>query len=71
MFNSADIKTPVMLKAVADELAATQYQRDREAEYPAMNDLIVALAEKAEGNDTMWLDITAKRQAVKVKHPKP
>jgi len=52
------------------ELAKTQYQRDRKAEYPSIEDVTVALAEKAEGNSTMWDEITLKRQAVKTKYPK-
>lgn len=59
---------------LADEKAdwiAKQYQRDRLAEYPSIADVVVALAEKEEGDDTMWQKITAKRAKVKADYPKP
>ena len=49
----------------------TQYQRDRAISYPSIDDVVVALAEKEEGDDTMWKEITAKRQKVKADNPKP
>ncbi|SVC97567.1 uncharacterized protein METZ01_LOCUS350421, partial [marine metagenome] len=39
-------------------------------EYPSIKDVTVALAEKAEGDSTMWDEVTAKRQAIKTKYPK-
>ncbi len=42
----------------------------RREEYPSIEDVTVALAEKAEGDSTMWDEITVKRQAVKEKYPK-
>ena len=48
-----------------------QYQRDRAEQYPSIADVIVALAEKEEGNDAMWQEITAKRTKVKADNPKP
>lgn len=42
----------------------------RSLEYPSIKDVVVALAEKEEGNDAMWLEITQQRQAVKAKYPK-
>ena len=35
-----------------------------------LESLVVALAEKTEGDSTMWDDLTAKRAAVKTKWPK-
>jgi len=48
----------------------TQYQRDRASQYPSITDVVVALAEKEEGNDTMWQEITAQRAKVKADNPK-
>tara|TARA_B100000902_G_scaffold314961_1_gene305879 strand:+ start:991 stop:1293 length:303 start_codon:yes stop_codon:yes gene_type:complete len=53
------------------EYDAKQYQRDRKTSYPSIEDVVVALAEKEEGDDTMWKEITAKRQKVKADNPKP
>jgi len=52
------------------EFSANKYQRDRAAEFPSITDVTVALAEKAEGDSTMWDEIAAKRQQVKEKYPK-
>ena len=56
-----------IVKAEKDALA---YQGKRQEEYPSLEDVTVALAEKAEGDSTMWDEITAKRQAIKIKYPK-
>ena len=53
------------------EWIANQYQRDRALQYPSIQDVVVALAEKEEGDDTMWQEITALRQKVKSDNPKP
>jgi len=53
------------------EYEALQYARDRSREYPSLEDVIVALAEKEEGDSTMWDEIVIKRAAVKAKHLKP
>jgi len=53
------------------EKEKTQYQRDRASQYPSIQDVVVALAEKEEGDDTMWQEITAKRAKVKADNPKP
>ena len=45
---------------------AKQYQRDRQAEYPSLQDCIHALLD---GGDTLT-DLQAARQAVKDKYPK-
>ena len=72
-----DGQTPPSDSAIDSKLAslisdweATQYQRSRASEYPSITDVVVALAEKEEGDSTMWDDITAKRQAVKTKYKK-
>jgi len=62
-----DAKYAEMIKAWNDN----EYQRDRASQYPNIQDVVVALAEKEEGNDTMWKEITAKRTKVKSDNPKP
>ena len=47
-----------------------EYAVNRINEYPSIQDLIVALAEKEEGDSTMWDEITTKRAEIKVKFPK-
>ena len=61
-------------EAIATELArlqteydAKQYQRDRQAEYPSLQDCIHALLD---GGDTLT-DLQAARQLVKDNNPKP
>ena len=51
-------------------LKATEYMEKRKIEYPSIEDVTVARAEKAECDETMWDEITAKRQAIKIKYPK-
>ena len=58
-------------KTEHDQYLATQYQRSRKPEYPSIEDVTVALAEKAEGDSAMWNEITKKRQAIKKLYPKP
>jgi len=53
------------------EYDAQEYARNRQAEYPSIHDVTVALAEKAEGRSAMWDEITAQRLDVKSKYPKP
>jgi len=53
------------------EQDATQYQRDRQAEYPSLNELIVALWENVvEERAQSVVALEGKRQAVKTKYPK-
>jgi hypothetical protein len=52
-----------------DEEALT-YQDRRRAEYPSIDEVTVALTEKEEGDSTMWDEVTAKRQTVRLKYPK-
>ncbi len=47
------------------------YARSRSSQYPSIIDVVVALAEKEEGNDSMWKEITGKRAKVKADNPKP
>jgi len=61
---------PVYEKKLA-EYNSKKYQSDRASQYPSITDVVVALAEKEEGNDTMWKEITALRQKVKSDNPKP
>lgn len=54
------------------EQDATQYQRDRKAEYPSMDELVVALWEAViEERMASSIDLQSKRTAVKDKYPKP
>ena len=53
------------------EYDAKEYQRLRKHLYPSIEDVTVALAEKAEGDSKMWDEITKKRADVKETHPKP
>ena len=53
------------------EADAIQYQVDRSEKYPTIEDVVVALAEKEEGDSTMWDEISEKRQEIKIKYPKP
>ena len=78
MFKFKDGTTPPTEEQIQAKLAelqtdydSKQYQRDRASAYPSIQDVVVALAEKEEGDDTMWQEITAKRAKVKADNPKP
>ena len=65
-------------KELTDALAKWQsdfdaqtYARNRQAEYPSITNVTIALAEKMEGNGQMWDEITALRLDVKSRFPKP
>ena len=58
-------------KELQTEYDNNKYQRDRAVAYPSIQDVVVALAEKEEGNDAMWQEITAQRAKVKADNPKP
>ena len=58
-------------KELEAQYIANKYQRDRALAYPSIQDVVVALAEKEEGNDAMWKEITAQRAKVKADNPKP
>ena len=48
-----------------------QYQRDRQVEYPSINELIVALWENVvEERAASVISLEAARQAIKTKYPK-
>ena len=54
------------------EHAATQYQRDRAAEYPSIEELVVALWESVvEERMSAVTALEAIRQEIKTKYPKP
>ena len=53
------------------EYTAQEYARNRKAEYPSINELIVALWENVvEERAASVIELEAKRQAVKTKYPK-
>ena len=54
-----------------DDWNTNIYRIERQMEYPNIQDVMVALAEKEEGDDTMWKEIKEKRKQVKAKFPKP
>jgi fatty acid/phospholipid biosynthesis enzyme len=54
------------------EYDAQEYARNRQSEYPSINDLIVALWENVvEERASAVVSLEADRQAVKAKYPKP
>ena len=54
------------------EYDAQEYARNRQAEYPSIDDLIVALWENVvEERASAVVSLEADRQAVKTKYPKP
>ena len=56
---------------VEAEDASQEYARNRQAEYPSINELIVALWENVvEERASAVVSLEAKRQAVKTKYPK-
>ena len=56
---------------IAAETTATQYQRDRKSEYPALADLADALYWSSKGDSTKLDAYYAACEAVKTKYPKP
>jgi hypothetical protein len=75
---SPDITQPTQAEIDAEilrlqaEQDATQYQRDRQAEYPSIDELIVALWEGVvEERMASVTALEGLRQAVKTKYPKP
>jgi hypothetical protein len=53
------------------EYDAQEYARNREAEYPSLNELIVALWENVvEERAASVIELEAKRQEIKTKYPK-
>ena len=64
-----------LVDAAAAELAAervaTQYQRDRQPEYPSLADFADAYYWSQKGDDTKMTAYVAACDAVKTKYPKP
>ena len=58
-------------KQIRDKAKLVEYKSNRLVDYPKIEDIVVALAEKEEGDDTMWQQITAQRAKVKSDNPKP
>ena len=56
---------------LAAEAAATQYQRNRQPEYPSLADLADALYWSNQGDNTKLDEYYAACAAVKAKYPKP
>ena len=56
---------------LAAEAAGTQYQRDRQPEYPSLADLADALYWSNQGDNTKLDEYYAAVSAVKTKYPKP
>lgn len=63
------------MKSAAEEyekhLLDTEYQSKRREEYPPMHELVVAMWEQlTEGRNEMAQELQARRDEVKLKHPK-
>ncbi len=61
-------------RAHADALEAyelVKYKELRKAEYPTLEDMLVAMVEKEEGRPEALAELMAKRQQIKTKYPKP
>jgi len=56
---------------LAKEWRKNQYQRDRQQVYPPIEELIVALVEKEEGDDAAWKELVSRRKKIKTDIPKP
>ena len=65
-----EIKIKTEMARLQADYDSKKYQRDRAEQYPSIADVVVALAEKEEGDDTMWKEITTLRQKVKSDNPK-
>lgn len=50
---------------------AAAYKQKRAAEYPAVGDMIDAMAKALEGDASEFSILQAKRTAIKIKYPKP
>lgn len=68
----SDDEIAAELARLTAERNATEYQRLRAAEYPRIDQLIVALWESSvEGRPASAAELQALREAVKQKYPKP
>lgn len=71
------VKVPLSAEEIAQrevtkaELDATQYQRNRQPEYPSLADLADALYWSNQGDNTKLDEYYAACAAVKAKYPKP
>lgn len=74
IWGETEVISKVDIQAKVEELKSAynvlEYRRKRKAEYPSIEDVMVALAEKEEGNSAMWDEISVKRQSIKLKYPK-
>ena len=66
-----EAKVSIEMERLQADYDSMNYSRRRKAEYPPLEDVTIALAEKAEGRSEMWDEITAKRATVRTKYPKP
>ena len=63
--------TNITKEEIKSKLSVTQYKRDRESEYPSLNELTVALWEGVvEERMSSVMELEVQRQAVKAKYPK-
>ena len=72
--NKIELDQALVDAAVAElaaEAAATQYQRDRQPEYPSLADLADALYWSNQGDNTKLDEYYQACAAVKAKYPKP
>lgn len=53
------------------EQSKLRYQKDRQAEYPSIDEIVVALIEDQEGRPQALQEIQSRRAAIKLKYPKP
>ena len=66
-----EVKVSDELTRLQAEYDAQEYARNRQAEYPSINDLIVALWENVvEERAASVISLEATRQAIKAKYPK-
>lgn len=67
-----DAEIAAELVRLTDIWSATEYQRQRAAEYPRIDELLVALWEaEIEGRPADAATLQAIREAIKAKYPKP
>lgn len=72
--NQIELDQALVDAAVAElaaKAAATQYQRDRQPEYPSLADLADGLYWASKGDSTKLDEYYAACEAVKAKYPKP
>ena len=67
----SDAEIQIELDRMQKLFDSQDYARKRKEEYPPLEDVTIALAEKAEGRSEMWDEFPAKRATVRTKYPKP